>query len=99
MPLKFASGVNVRLPFALSATVPAPATVTGEPTLIAVPLIAVTVSASPSMSLSLVRTLKVTGVSSVAATTSAPATGASLTAAMFRVALAVAVPPLPSDIV
>ena len=81
-PLRFDSGVKVSVPSALSATLPAPAIVTGAVALIAVPLIAVTLNASPSASLSLLRTSKVTGVSSAAATLSARATGAWFTGAV-----------------
>ena len=73
-----------------------PATATGMPTLMAAPLICVTLNASPSTSLSLPRTSNVMAASSDVVMLSSTATGGSLTGSTLTVAVAVAVPPLPS---
>ena len=65
----------------------------GPPAVIGMPSICVTVSASPSTSLSLPRTAIVMGVSSVAAKVSATATGASLTGVTLPPTVAVEVRP------
>ena len=93
MPVKSALGVYTRLPDALSVTTP-PATATPTPpTPIATPLTWVTVSALPSTSLSLARTLIVTGVSSAVVKLSLVATGASSTAANAPLTVALDVAP------
>ncbi len=60
---------------------------------------AVTASGPPSMSLSLLSTERVTGVSSATEPASFAALGASLTGVMVIETVAVAEPPLPSPIV
>ncbi|TYC51579.1 hypothetical protein ETQ85_24215 [Zoogloea oleivorans] len=88
-PLTLGAGVKVSVPSGLMVTVP----------LVGSTLAELTVRGSPSGSLSLPSTVKVTGVSSGVLLVSAMATGASLTAATLIVAVAVEVPPLPSLIV
>ena len=78
------------MPSAFSVTRP-PVTATELPAVIAVPLMAVTVSASPSASpagppsRSLLRTSKVTGVSSAVVTASLTATGGGLVTVKVKV--------------
>ena len=97
-PLKLAVGAKVSRPSAPSVTVP-PVTASGTPTVIAVPLMAVTVSALPSRSRSLTRTSKVTDVSSAVVKLSSTATGASFSPVTVTVTVAVEKPPAPSEIV
>ena len=81
--------MKTSVPAAVNATVP-PVTATGAPpAVMALPLICVTVRASPSASLSLARTSIATGVSSVPANVSFAATGASLTDATVPLTVAV----------
>ena len=88
-------GVKVSVPSGLSATVPC-GSVTGLPTAIGCPAMAVMASGLPSASLSLRRGSKVTGLSSVAGTVSGAATGGSATGLTLSVSVAemLAVPSL-----
>ena len=86
-PLKFSAGVKLSVPSGLTVTVP----------WAALTLAAVTVSGSPSTSLSLPSTaMLATGVLTGVLATSPAAAGASLTAVTVRLTVAVEVPPLPS---
>ena len=70
------------------------ALITTEP--LAGAVVALTLSVSPSRSLSLPKTSMVTGVSSLVVAVSSRAVGSSLAAETVTVTLAVALPPLPS---
>ena len=81
------------VPAAVSVTTPPVTTTPAPPAAIGVPLICVTVSVSPSASVSLLRTSKVTGVSSPVTKLSFAATGASFTDAKLPLTVAVEVAP------
>ena len=85
--------MKTRLPDAFSVTTPPVTATPAPPTVIAVPLMRVTVMVSPSTSLSFARTLMVTAVSSAVVKLSSTATGASLTGVIVPVTVAVAVAP------
>ncbi|GJD54099.1 hypothetical protein OPKNFCMD_6880 [Methylobacterium crusticola] len=97
-PVASAAGTKVRVPSGFNVTVPL-GTATEVPAAIAWPSMAVTVSGSPSTSLSLARRSKVTAPSSGTVNPSSPRTGASLTGVMVPVTTAVELPPCPSDTV
>ena len=88
------------VPLALSVAVPLPSErVTGVPTTAGCPLIWVTVSVSPSTSVSLPSTLMTTDASSLVVKLSLTATGASLTGVTVIFTLAVDVLPRGSRMV
>ena len=79
-PLKLVAGVNVYVPSGLNTKTPSDAGTV---------VIAVNVKASPSVSVSFVATVPLTGVSSFVEVTSSTATGASLTGITVIVNVAV----------
>ena len=84
------------MPSGLSDTIAPEGRVTGEPTLIAVPLIIATLGGGPSISLSLVTTSMTTGVASSVVAISAPAVAGSSTETTLIVVKAVIELPSPS---
>ena len=86
---KSVPGLNATVPSALIETDPSPASTWAL----------VTESVSPSMSVSLARTLMSIETFSSVVALSSTATGSSLSGSTVRLTVAVSVPPLPSEIV
>ena len=99
-PEKALFGVNVITPPVVIVSVPfATGMVCGVPGVTAVPPILAKVNGSPSISVSLLKGVNTTGVSIGVLTKSATASGLSLIEPIFKVTVAVSVPPAPSKMV